>query len=152
MLSTDFIKYFDNHLTKVFKGVFAFDQIPKSIKTGEFFICNTATSNSQGEHWFVIYKPTDGVIECFDSLSVSQVENLKRFKYKGIRKIKFNTSKVQADNTSSCGEYCIYFVYQRLYNNDLRFKELLSLIFTPDDMNANEQTVQQFINDLDITL
>lgn len=150
MLSTDFKKYFDNQLIKYFRGVFAFDQIPKSIKTGEFYICNTANSYSEGEHWFVIYKPSNDVIECFDSLSIKKEdrEKLKCFKYKGIRKIKFNITQVQADNTSSCGEFCIYFIYQRLYNNDLRFKELLSLIFTAENLNTNEERVAKYMSDL----
>ncbi|MBM3939262.1 MAG: hypothetical protein FJ333_11510 [Sphingomonadales bacterium] len=153
MLSIDFAKYFncDQYLTKCFQGVHAFDQIPKSLKVGQFYICNTETSNDQGKHWFVVCRPQKSILECFDSLGTSSNDTnqlAKHLKFRGINKIKFNSTKLQADGTESCGYHCIYFVYQRLYNNDLQYKELLNEVYSPTDQQANERIVTDFINEL----
>lgn len=153
MFSNDFTQYFesDKYLSKSFRGVFSIDQIPKTIKVGQFYICNTATSDSVGEHWFVVYRPVSYLLECFDSLSTSPdktFELAKHLRFRGISKVKFNSTKVQADHTDSCGQHCIFFVFQRLYNNDLRYKELLNEIYYADNLEKNERNVKLFVDQL----
>lgn len=87
MLSSDFQTLFNEHMQKLFKGVFSFDTIPKSLKSGHFYICNTASSESPGEHWFAVYRPNQELLEVFDSLGVTEekIGHLKpKLKYRGI--------------------------------------------------------------------
>lgn len=149
MLTTDFKKYFTGHLSTHFRGVFAFDQIPSTLKAGHFIVCNTSDSSDIGEHWFVIYR-NEKVIECFDSLGIDS-EKLsilqENITFKGTNKLKFNKTQVQSNTTSTCGYFCIYFIFQRFYNRDLKFAELLNEIFSVD-VNKNEEIVKQFEKDL----
>jgi len=155
MFSCDFEKYFncDGHLNKVFKGVYAYDRIPNSIKQGEFYICNTATSDSEGQHWFIVYRPVQTLLECFDSLGTPLDKRdirAKHLKFRGIQKVKFNLTRVQADDAETCGQHCIYFIYQRIYNNDLNFKELLNESYSATDYNLNETNVKHLITELSL--
>jgi len=150
MLSTEFSNLFNTNLQKLFKGVFSFDSIPKSLKVGHFLVCNTANSDSSGEHWFTIYRPHLDVLEIFDSLGVTEAKLqrlLPHVKYRGIKKIKFNKTQIQSDDSQTCGHHCVYFIYERLYNQDQTFKELLSSIYS-ENVRANENLVSEFFKDI----
>ena len=58
MQTSDFDKYFTTfpYLKKHFKGVFAINTLPKSLKFREFCIVNTDLSSGHGIHWFLILK------------------------------------------------------------------------------------------------
>jgi len=153
MFATDFSKYFncDIILSKFFRGVYAYDQIPQTIKVNEFYICNTENSNSEGKHWFVVCRPTKKLLECFDSLGTpldKKDQLAEHIRFRSIAKIKFNSTQLQADQTDTCGYHCIYFAYQRLYNKDLKFKELLNDIYNATQLEANEEKIKHFINEI----
>lgn len=149
MFTNDFEKYFEGHLSAHFKGVFAFDQIPTTLKPSNFIICNTSNANDLGEHWFVIYR-NGNTVECFDSLGINS-EKLLRFNtkitFRGAKKLKYNITQVQSSSTSTCGLFCVFFIYQRFYNTDLNFTELLNEIYSVD-VNENEMNVKTFLNNL----
>lgn len=151
MLTTDFYEILTHSPLKCFfKGVYAADQIPTTIKKSQFIICNIDTSNSNGSHWYVIYRPTSKILECFDSLGVTESKKqfLKaKFNFRGIEKIKCNITCVQPPDSISCGEFCMFFIYNRIFNKDLSFSELLNLIFV-DDNSSNETTVSTFFNEI----
>ena len=58
MQTSDFDKYFTTfpYLKKHFKGVFAINTLPKTLKFREFCIVNTDLSSGHGIHWFLILK------------------------------------------------------------------------------------------------
>ena len=150
MFSNDFEPYFDGHLNKYFLGVYPSDKIPKSIKIDHFLICNTGSSESDGVQWFCVYCPEKGYLEIFDSLGVDVLKKdifKNHFKLRHVRKIKFNTTQVQSDSTQTCGKFCIYFIYQRLFNKDLSFNEILNEIFSTD-VDVNEKVVENFVSNL----
>ena len=51
----------------IFGGVYARDQLPKSIKYPTAMVWNTDPANQPGEHWVATYFNEDGMGEYFDS-------------------------------------------------------------------------------------
>lgn len=147
MFSSEFEKYFES-VKQYFGGVFPFDKIPKRLKQEHFIICNTGDSNSEGEHWFVLYRSDSYLIEVFDSLGINEekLNKLKELKFQHVRKLNFNVTPVQSNESNNCGEYCIYFVYQRLFNKDLDFNMLMNEIFSYN-LTENAKMVESFINE-----
>ena len=87
----------------------------------------------------------------FDSLSVDadKLNNLKIYgKLKGIKTIKYNESSFQTDNSDSCGLFVIYFIWQRMFNLDLNFDQILEEIFVADN-DLNELKVKEFCQNLE---
>ena len=59
-----------------------------------------------------------------------KLKNLKIYgKLKGIKTIKYNETAFQSDNSESCGLFVIYFIWQRMFNLDLSFDEILEESF-----------------------
>lgn len=147
MFSSDFERYF-KPVKQFYSGVFPFDKIPKLLLENHFIICNTADSNSTGEHWFVLYRCSSGIIELFDSLGIQEDKKtkLKDLYFRHVKKLKFNVTPVQSNESNLCGEYCIYFVYERLFNKDMKFYQLLNEIFTVDT-TVNEKKVNAFLDE-----
>ena len=151
MLSTQFYEKFDNFpsLKKYFDGTYACDTLPKSIKKDHFIICNTDSSKGPGKHWYCLLKSEPTILECFDSLGVD--ERKKEFlrancKLKGIEEIEFNVTSLQPDDSTSCGQFVLFFIIQRSHNKDMSFSDLLNDIFSPSK-EANEEIVLNFFND-----
>ena len=67
---------------------------------------------------------------------------------KGIKKIQYNETAFQADNSESCGLFVIYFIWQRMFNLDLNFDEILEESFF-SDKHLNELKVKEFCQNLE---
>ena len=148
MISSNFAKYLHSfpNVKKFFKGIFAADTIPKTLKVNHFLICNTDTANGNGKHWYCVIRTKTSEIECFDSLGIDQPKRIflqNTFNFKGIRKIKFNCTPVQSPESSTCGHFVLYFLINRMYNKDLGFSDLLNDIFESDTYK-NEEAVTTF--------
>lgn len=134
-----------------FIGVFSIDTLPTLLNNRQFLFCNTALSNSIGEHWFCVTNFNDE-IELFDSLGVygnkkHLYEKFCHFKLNGKKaKVKVNDIAVQPSNSISCGLFVLYFAIHRLHNADLGFNTLLNEIFSSDVLN-NELEVHNFCKD-----
>ena len=115
------ISFSTNQLVKIgrkllgnkFIGVFPLDKLPKYLKNGAYII-NTQSSNLPGEHWlaFVIKQHA---IEVFDSfgyyyptLLVNKLQRLKR-------NISYNRRQYQLHNETTCGQFCIVWLYNQFY-------------------------------------
>lgn len=102
-----------------------------------------------GSHWFVIFQSSQDVAEVFNSLGstaafVSSVQNkLKRETF-----IEFNTTQLQCCESVQCGEFCVYFIVNRLLSLDMEFIDILNEIFVPD-CKENEKVVKQFADFLE---
>ena len=152
MITTDFNELILQHpnLNKSFDGVFASDKIPKRIKPLHFFVLNTEPSGSIGQHWYAIYRHDRNIIECFDSLGIDEEKKkfLKdNFKSHSVKELLFNTSRVQDLSTSTCGEFVLYFLFQRMHNQDLDYETLLNEIFCTNSV-VNEKKVKKFFNSI----
>ena len=151
MLSDQILQFFATfpQLNKYFLGVFSIDTVPKKIPINHFLVCNTDTSKGDGIHWFALFRPTKNNLECFDSLGVTfqKTEILRLINFSGVCKLKFNESQIQPDSSSLCGEFCIYFLFERLHNLDYKFNELVNELFS-DNLEDNEKNVLCFLVDL----
>ena len=67
---------------------------------------------------------------------------------KGIKTIKYNETSFQSDNSESCGLFVIYFIWQRMFNLDLSFDQILEESFSADN-GLNELKVKEFCQNLE---
>ena len=152
MLGIQLNEFFESlpNFKRFFLGVYSIDTCPKKIPLNHFLICNTDLSSGSGLHWFALFRFSRQDIECFDSLGVNEhkLEVLKSLNFKGVSNIIFNVTQVQANESASCGQFCLYFLFERLHNLDFSFHELMNELFVTD-LNKNEEEVQKFINDQD---
>ena len=111
-------------------GVFAADQIPlEKIKlcNANFFVLNTDPSSQSGTHWVACFKHSynsvsflqsniisnpENILEFFDSFAKSP--NYYKFSFPPNLEIVKGHSQLQSNYSSVCGQYCIYFLFQRV--------------------------------------
>ncbi len=82
----------------------------------------------------------------FDSLGASPLflkESLLKFR----GTCHFNETPFQAKESVACGEFCLYFIIQRYFNEDLDLQELLEEYFS-SNFNENEKRVKQFVSNI----
>ena len=150
MISSDFANKLSNfpEIKKHFQGVFSADNLPKSIKKNHFIICNTDILKGTGKHWYTVVKLQNDCLEYFDSLGVDNIKKAfiqNNFHQKGITKVKFNVTQVQASTSSTCGLFVLFFIVNRYHNQDLNFTDLLNELFVQSH-SQNEEVVNSFIN------
>jgi hypothetical protein len=147
MITSDFHSIFEKHpiFMPHFQGVYGANTL-KTLKVNKFCIVNNQPIELEGQHWRCFYRDTPSTLECFDSLGISaeEKENLRiKFQRSQIKEIDFNTCSVQRPDTSTCGQFCLYYIFHRLLNQDLEFDILLNEIFTAD-LDDNEKKVNDY--------
>jgi hypothetical protein len=147
MLSSEIVAFISQypHLQKWFLGIFNSDTLPRKIPPNFFLIVNKDLSTERGSHWYCLFRVSKAELECFDSLGVDEnrLTLLKSVNFLGVRHIDFNKNQVQSDQSVSCGEFCLYFIFERLHNLDFGFSELLNDILV-HDTEENEKRVTEF--------
>ena len=149
MQALEFDQYFKQYpfLKKQFIGIFAIDNLPKSIKFRKFCICNTDLSSGKGKHWFVLLRNSKTTLECFDSLGVNLEKRLlleNHCNFKGILELIYNETQFQENDTDTCGLFALYFIFERMHNLDLSFHDLLNELFDAENLLFNERKVTEF--------
>lgn len=128
----------DKLLYKNFTGLKTVENIPKRLKKHHFVVINHLL------HWLVLHRTIHGSYEVFDSLGVSS-DKLSRFEnLKTIQPLFYNTSRLQDLNSKTCGHFCIFYITNRFYNNDLSYDEFMNLFFEESE-KTNEKRVRKFI-------
>lgn len=97
-------------------GIFSIDTLPKNVKDTIYFI-NSHPSNLPGEHWLVVYFPENlkkNTPEFFDSLGKGPNHYSTNITHFMGNQYVYNTQRLQAHNSSTCGLYCLYFLYYRV--------------------------------------
>ncbi|MBM3938369.1 MAG: hypothetical protein FJ333_06915 [Sphingomonadales bacterium] len=133
---------------KFFGGIFPSDKVPTTLKKNYFWIINTDVSNGPGKHWYCILR-LGSVLECFDSLGVSEAQKCflcTHFKTKSITHISFNHTQIQPFSSSLCGQYVLFYLFERYHNVDLDFDSLLNECFV-ECTEKNDEAVKLFIQD-----
>ena len=98
-------KYYENEPR--FIGVFSRDNLPKKIKDEAYVIDLDEYANT-GTHWIALFCKKKEIIY-FDSFSVEHIpEEIK--KCIGIKNIKANIFRVQANDSVMCGYFCIGYI------------------------------------------
>ncbi len=170
----------DDHIKQSFKKVLAKDDVRIQMSLNESaletlyeeqpflfpasFVLNTGTYKQRGRHWQAVYFDIDGNCFYFDSYGHKPEEDYIRFceKINSLRnrnanrirfKLHYMTREIQAYNTSVCGEYCIYFLYQM---NTLKYpiyiSKIMEMEFPPPDKSSEKRDQcdnyrQFYIND-----
>lgn len=152
MLSSDFNLIFENFpkVRNLFDGTCSADTIPKRLKLRRFLICNTDRKDGPGVHWFAIIKTSKNVIEVFDSLGIDEVKCnfLKNnLHFNDVEEVFYNVTPVQSLTSTTCGQFVVYFIIERLSNQDLNFTELLNEIFELKT-EVNESKVKSFFKNI----
>ena len=147
MEGTEFQKYFNHfpYLLNYYRGTFAIDTLPKTLKTDQFLIFNNETSDKKGQHWLCLYKEKKNLL-CFDSIGIDGSKRILLEKYcklKGIKEIIFNETQFQLTTSDTCGKFVIFFLIQKSYNKDLNFTDLLEDIFDKNP-SKNELLIEKF--------
>lgn len=133
-------------LDSLFDGIYSIDNFTNKLKNKHFIIINTDISSGPGKHWFCVVK-VHNVIECFDSLGIKEQQKkllCDHFSVFNNTHIIFNTTQVQSYSSVSCGQFVLYFLFERYLNLDLGFHDLLNECFTGYVKN-NEDIVQNFV-------
>jgi len=148
MLATELAENIKIHFFKShFGGIYATDNLPKQLKNNTFIIVNTDVQSGPGKHWFTVLR-RGTLLECFDSLGVSDVQSTflsKSFNFKGLSNITFNTTQLQPSTSSLCGQYVLYFLFERFNNMDWDFDDLLNEVFS-SNRDKNEMDVVKFMS------
>ena len=117
----------DQFVRRVFRGVFARDQLPARVVHPSCLIVNTHSSWEPGEHWLAIYYDTDGSCEFFDSYGRSPATyRLHSYLKRTSTRVTWNRTCYQPLDYNACGYYCfLYLMFKcRNYDFDVDKKEL----------------------------
>jgi hypothetical protein len=129
-----------------FGGVFACDQLPTDHgNTEKFYVINTDPSDEPGSHWCCVYKsPIDGLQndEYFDSYGwFPPQEEFKEFMK---NKYTYSCRQLQHDLSTVCGQYCVFYIWQRCKGKTLA--EIINLFpFEKHDFLANDLMVNSAV-------
>ena len=120
-----------------FNGVYSRDNLPKTIKKGEYVI-NLDEYKNTGTHWVALFvKPKYTVY--FDSFGIEHIPN-EINKFIDNKNIKSNIFRLQAYDSIMCGYYCIEFIdYMIKGKTLLDYTNLLS----SNDFKKNDQIIKR---------
>ena len=124
-------------------GVYALDQLPSHVhRRPLLLIANTQPSFLSGRHWVVVYIGVKET-EFFDPLGQAPNATLHRYLLGcGSGGYLRNETRVQGDDSSKCGQFCLYYCYFRSRGFALRCI-LQSLTM---DYAVNDYIVEQLVH------
>jgi hypothetical protein len=146
---------FDQYFKKIdtvyqlFDTVCSIDKIPFNLHVKHFVICNLSPSNQPGSHWIVIIRSEENILEIFNSLGCSTLDDLKPYlrNFSDKMVLEFNSDQFQPNTSKNCGYFCIFFIIHRVLNYDLSFATILEDYFSPN-IAKNDQIVLNYCNNL----
>ena len=125
-----------------FRGVFALDRIPavEFYKPG-LFVVNTDPISFPGQHWVAIL--IDDTSKFFDSLGREPSYYHEKIEHilinnSSTRKYKYNSMRIQRPESSTCGQFCIYYCLMRDAN--YTFQDIIYK-FNKVNLSMNENIV-----------
>ena len=99
-------------------GVFSADNMPLDHLSNQsktvYFIVNSDPSYSPGTHWLACVKAPGSILEFFDSYG--NPPSFYHFSFPSNLRILHNQDPLQSVYSSVCGQYCIYFLYFRIFH------------------------------------
>lgn len=110
----------DDMLSKYTSGVYPSDHLPRNEKFPFSLIANIDPATEPGRHWVALYVRTDKVGEFFDSYGRAPSENFASYLRKYCNNIEYNTVRMQGSLSSSCGQYCLYYLAQRVRGRSMK--------------------------------
>ncbi len=124
-------------------GVFPLDKIPSPKSRPECLVVNLDTHDKPGSHWVAMHINQDGFGELFDSYGRYPVKKeVKKYLNSYSEDWNFNSTQIQSLISSTCGQYCIYFLYQRV--RGVSMSDIVDVF--SNDLNANDSIVSEWVN------
>ena len=97
-------------------GVFSRDKLPRSFtRYHSAYVANTDPSSLPGQHWVAFYHLSPSHLEFFDSYGCPP-EDYHFTIPPTITQIYINSHQIQSENSSDCGQYSIFYLYQRAHD------------------------------------
>jgi hypothetical protein len=136
----------DKYAKNNFTGVFAADRL-QSLHVKKYpacFIVNSDPSWKPGTHWLAIYMDHNHNVEFFDSYgqSPSKYPMIFDFMRTYTGHYKMNFVQLQSSLSSTCGQFCIYFLLWRC--RSVSFEQIMNA-FDPCQ-ETNDLLVTTFVN------
>lgn len=142
---SDLIEWSKTNIDCTCLGVFASNELPKlnSFKILPYYlIVNTDNRNLPGQHWVCIFVYDSNIAEIFDSFGRFPNNYIQHWLNTYSRKWYYNTRIVQPLLSTSCGLFCLYFIYYRYYNSKLCLNQFINNLFSYN-VYENEFNVNQ---------
>ena len=131
-------------------GVYPGDMLPVPAKPG-FYVANTDPHFKAGEHWVAFYVPSESKrhpMEYFDSYGLKPPEIFTPFLEESYLR---NTKFIQHPLSSTCGQYCIYYILKRNRGHSMeKIVGEFSVDTLENDIIVNQTVEHNFNVDLDI--
>lgn len=111
-IQIDKILFKNKHTKQIFRGTFALDTLPAKPfhKHPCAYVCNNKKRRTKGQHWLAFFIPKIGNPEFFDSYGRKPQKEFKHFLGP---EYKHNVKSLQNCFSSTCGQFCIYFIVNR---------------------------------------
>ena len=111
---------------KIFGGVFAADELPKTFDTFPYgFVANTDPSTEPGTHWVAFYFPSRDKGEFFDSYGYPP----EHYGLESYDIETWNKYKLQSSWSNVCGQYCIFYLYHKSRGYNLILDSIFDEVF-----------------------
>lgn len=106
---------------KIFKGVFACDDLPKKVFLPAVFVINLSTKSEIGSHWVALYIDISGYGFYFDSFGLPPRNKYIQFFIRAHTKaIIYNKRQLQHITSIKCGRFCCVFAIAIILKNSIR--------------------------------
>ena len=138
----------DIYTRRVFRGVYARDQLPLYVNTSQAsaFIVNTDSTLGPGEHWVAVWFDGRGRAEYFDSFGLLPLyHDIESFIVRHSRSYVYNQRLLQDLTSSMCGYYVLYFVLMKSRGSNM--SRMLSP-FHPHRPRVNDRKVWSLVQRL----
>lgn len=129
----------DAVIRKTFGGVFASDTLPHRIGNFSTFVINLDPHTLPGTHWIAVkFNSANKSVYVFDSYGRPPTNsNILYFLKRNACTIYYNEQCFQEKFTTTCGHFCLYFLYKSVRFQNLDLKE--------NDKKQNEIIVTCFV-------
>ena len=109
----------------------------KNIKNGSYYVFNLNNSNQRGSHWVALYKGKNKSYY-FDSYGFYCDKEIEPF----IKPYIYNKKQIQNYNSSSCGFFCIAYIYF-MYHNNNNLNGFINMF--SDDTRLNDYILYRYL-------
>ena len=133
----------DKMTRRIFGGVLAFDELPKSVNYPSCFIFNTKPRSHEGEHWLAVFFDENKIGYFFDSYGQKPEKyGFDSFLKKNSKRFYFNEKRIQGFS-EYCGYYSALYLLFKANSISFKFFKIFNKNFLLNDKKLF-QTIKKF--------
>ncbi|GFQ74075.1 uncharacterized protein TNCT_556511 [Trichonephila clavata] len=125
-------------LRSEFGGVYASDELPKTLDSYSCFIVNLDPKTKPGSHWIAIAFRNNKCFYFCSYASVPNNKNILKFITDNAENLVWNKCRYQSLVSYTCGHFCLHFLYNFVRNQSLSPLE-------SDKIENNEKFIKKFV-------